>query len=80
MHFDWTLSLGNVITAGAVVFAFVIAVVIDRERIRALHEWMRQHDIEAQARDDKIGKLALIAERLKTLSEQTERRLVRLER
>lgn len=80
MHFDWSLSLGNVITAGAVVFAFLVAVMLDRERIRVLHEWMSQHDIEAKERDGKISQLALIAERLKTISEQTERRLVRLER
>ena len=51
MHFDWTVSFGNLISC----FAFIIMAVFawrDMDwRVRNLELWRREHMIDAQCRD-----------------------------
>jgi hypothetical protein len=51
VHFDWTITLGNVLASGS--FA-ILAVIAWRDliwRISNLEKWRQEHMIDADARD-----------------------------
>ncbi len=51
VHFDWTITLGNLITIVAAGGAAVIAWIDLRWRVRNLETWRMEHMIDADARD-----------------------------
>lgn len=57
MRFDWTISLGNLVTA----FTFLtLAITAWRDmnwRMRNLEEWRKEHQIDADGRDDIIRRM-----------------------
>ena len=64
LHFDWSISLGNIITC----FTGIVLIIIGWKdltwRITNLESWRREHMIDACARDEIIVKLDRIIERM----------------
>jgi hypothetical protein len=74
MHFDWTISIGNVITATTV---FILAAMAWKDlvwRIKNLESWRTEHMIDADARDSIIMKIDILLERFKAVVDDREGR------
>lgn len=69
MHFDTTVSLGNLITVAGLIFAGIWAWRDMTWRIGNLEEWRKEHMVDADARDRLLGTLSDI---LKHVKWQTE--------
>jgi hypothetical protein len=57
MHFDWNVSIGNVITAATFI---VLAITAWRDmnwRVRNLEVWRKEHQVDADSRDQIITRM-----------------------
>lgn len=57
MHFDWTISLGNVVSAGTFVVLAVTAWRDLRWRVTNLEVWRKEHQIDSDSRDAIISRM-----------------------
>lgn len=63
MHFDWTISIGNLVTISLVTLAAIGAWKDLTWRISNLETWRKEHMLDACARDAIIEKLDKIIDR-----------------
>jgi len=63
--FDWTITLGNIVSAITFIFAGVIAWRDLTWRIKNLETWRVEHMIDADARDELIRKMDHVIELLR---------------
>ena len=69
MHFDSTVSLGNVISAAAFTILALFAWRDLTWRIRNLEDWRKTHMIDADARDALLAKMDRIIDHLRWQTE-----------
>ncbi len=67
VKFDWTISLGNIVTGGSFLALCVVAWRDLVWRIKNLEQWRKEHMVDADARDRLLLNLELISARLEIL-------------
>lgn len=57
LHFDWTISIGNILMAGSFLIAAIMAWNDLRWRVSNLETWQRLHTKEDEKRDELIARI-----------------------
>lgn len=79
LQLDTTVSLQTVI--GIAVWLITVAVYFTtvRDDMKTIKDWTQEHQKESKVRDETMGRLELIVERLTILMEQSAKRIDRIE-
>lgn len=64
MHFDTTISIGNIIMSGSFLIAAVLCWRDMDWRVKNLEIWRKEHMVDADSRDKIIEKLDRILDRI----------------
>jgi hypothetical protein len=68
-HFDWTISLGNIIMGGTFLVCALLAWCDLTWRVRNLELWRSEHMVDSDARDNLIRKLESLSDQTKWQSD-----------
>jgi hypothetical protein len=68
IHFDETVSLGNVITFFCVIVGLVAFWIRQDERVHAIQKWIEGHEHEAEGRETLIREMGLAIVELRTIA------------
>jgi len=75
MHFDWTISFGNLVSAFAFLFLAALAWRDLTWRVKNLETWRKEHQIDADSRDKIIERMDQILIRIETMFEERGARM-----
>lgn len=64
-HFDWTISLGSILSMGAFLVMALFAWRDLTWRIQNLEVWRKEHQIDSDSRDDIIRKMDLVLDHVR---------------
>lgn len=73
MHFDWTISLGNIITAGTFLVFAILAWRDMDWRVKNLEIWRNEHMVDADSRDAIIAKFDHLIVKLEVTTDALDR-------
>jgi hypothetical protein len=79
ISFAWTITLGNLVTAAAILLSWGVAWGILGARIHSIENWQEQHQRIALEDAQSLRKLSNMMERLLAYREEDEKRIRRLE-
>jgi hypothetical protein len=73
VKFDWTISLGSLISAVTFLFLGGMAWADLRWRVSNLEKWRTEHMVDSDSRDNLISTIADIAKKLQWVDEARQR-------